>query len=131
MKKSMSVVLSLFLTAANLLAGGKEIQGSDFVDAVDRVVKALEVDDYEKFESFFTEVTKGRQPDELWRGAQGVIYKFGKIQKLELSELDEGFGGAFVKVTFERAVREVFVRLTDELKIRELTYVAPANADQK
>ena len=100
-----------------------------FVDAVKRVVENLEDEDYQAFERLFTDVTKGLQPDELWRAALGVLEKFGNVQKVEFSELDGGSEGAFVKVYFEEATREMFVRLTDENKIRELTYVPPMNVD--
>jgi hypothetical protein len=92
---------------------------------VEQVVEALDAKDYERFESYFTESTIGLQPDELWRGAFGVLAKFGKVTRLDFSRRDEASGGAFVKVQFERAVREVFVRLSREGKLRELTYVPP------
>ena len=119
----------LFLSVAATTLGVEKASEAAFVDAVERVVKALEEKDYETFESYFTEVTKGLQPDEIWRAASGVLGKFGDVQKVEFSELDEGSGGAFVKVHFEKATREMFVRLTDEDKIREFTYVPPMNVD--
>jgi hypothetical protein len=117
----------LIWTFAVMAVAVEKTNEAAFVDAVERVVKALEKKDYDTFEGYFTEVTKGLQPNELWRGAFGVLGKFGRVQRLEFSELDEGSGGAFVKVYFENATREVFVRLTDENKIRELTYVPPMN----
>ena len=100
----------------------------DFLSAVEHVVKAIEAEDYETFEGYFSENTRGAQPDELWRGAFGLLQKFGKIKKLDFREMDEGSGGAFVIVTFENAKRDVFVRLSKKTgKIRELTYVPPTN----
>ena len=91
-------------------------------------MKAIEAEDYETFESYFSENTKGLQPDQLWRGVFGLLQKFGQIKTLEFREMDEGSGGAFVIVTFENAKRDVFVRLSKKSgKIRELTYVPPTN----
>ncbi len=128
MRKGIGLTLAFVSTAAIAIAAEPPKQTA-FVDAVKRVVKNLEDKDYQAFESLFTDVTKGLQPDELWRAALGVLGKFGNVQKVEFSELDEGSGGAFVKVYFETATREMFVRLTDEGKIRELTYVPPMNVD--
>jgi len=128
MRKGIGLTLAFVSTAAIAIAAEPPKQAA-FVDAVKRVVKNLEDKDYQAFESLFTEVTKGLQPDQLWRAALGVLGKFGNVQKVEFSELDEGSGGAFVKVYFEEATREMFVRLTDEDKIRELTYVPPMNVD--
>ena len=128
MRKGIGLTLAFVSTAAMAIAAEAPKEAA-FVDAVKRVVKNLEDKDYQAFESLFTEVTKGLQPDELWRAALGVLGKFGDVQKVEFSELDEGSGGAFVKVYFEEATREMFVRLTDENKIRELTYVPPMNVD--
>ena len=128
MRKRMGLTLAFVSTAAIAIAT-EPPELATFADAVKRVVKNLEDKDYQAFESLFTDVTKGLQPDELWRAALGVLRKFGNVQKVEFSELDEGSGGAFVKVYFETATREMFVRLTDEGKIRELTYVPPMNVD--
>ncbi len=128
MRKGIGLTLAFVSIAATAVAA-EEPKESAFVDAVKRVVKNLEDKDYQAFESLFTEVTKGLQPEELWRAAFGVLGKFGNVQKVEFSELDEGSGGAFVEVYFETATREMFVRLTDEDKIRELTYVPPMNVD--
>jgi len=100
----------------------------DFLGAVEHVVKAIEAEDYETFESYFSENTRGAQPDQLWSGAFGLLQKFGQIEKLDFREMDEGSGGAFLTVTFEKAKRDVFVRLSKKTgKIRELTYVPPTN----
>jgi len=91
-------------------------------------VKAIEAEDYETFESYFSENTRGLQPDQLWSGATRLLQKFGPIESFEFREMDEGSGGAFVIVTFEKAKRDVFVRLSKKTgKIRELTYVPPTN----
>jgi hypothetical protein len=42
-----------------------------------------------------------------------------------LASLDEDSGGAFVKITFASAERELFVRLDGDERIRQLTYVPP------
>jgi len=123
-----STLLALSL-ASSAWSAPPAPEHADFVGAVERVVETVADKDYDAFEALFTEVTKGMQPDELWRGAFGVVGKFGAIQKVEFSELDESSGGAFVKVFFERATREVFLRLTEDRKIEELTYVPPMNAD--
>ena len=128
MRKRMGLTLA-FVSAAAIAIATEPPEQATFADAVKRVVKNLEDKDYQAFESLFTDVTKGLQPDELWRAALGVLGKFGNVQKVEFSELDEGSGGAFVKVYFETATREMFVRLTDEGKVRELTYVPPMNVD--
>jgi len=100
----------------------------DFLSAVEHVVKAIEAEDYETFESYFSENTRGLQPDQLWSGATRLLRKFGRIESFEFREMDEGSGGAFVIVTFENAKRDVFVRLSKKTgKIRELTYVPPTN----
>jgi len=100
----------------------------DFLGAVERVVKAIEAEDYETFESYFSENTRGLQPDQLWSGATRILRKFGRIESFEFREMDEGSGGAFVIITFENAKRDVFVRLSKKTgKIRELTYVPPTN----
>jgi hypothetical protein len=117
------VILSAVISSFQ--APGPERAESEFVRAVERVVEALDAKDYERFESCFTESTIGLQPDELWQGAFGVLAKFGKVTRLDFSRRDEASAGAFVKVQFERAVREVFVRLSREGKLRELTYVPP------
>ena len=128
MRKRIGLTLAFVSIAATAIAA-EEPKEAAFVDAVKQVVKNLEGKDYQAFESLFTDVTKGLQPDELWRAALGVLGKFGDVQKVEFSEFDEGSGGAFIKVYFETATREMFVRLTDEDKIRELTYVPPMNVD--
>ncbi len=128
MRKRMGLTLA-FVSIAVMAIAAEAPKEKVFVDAVKRVVENLEDEDYQAFERLFTDVTKGLQPDELWRAALGVLEKFGNVQKVEFSELDEGSGGAFVKVYFEEATREMFVRLTDENKIRELTYVPPMNVD--
>ncbi len=128
MKKGIGLTLA-FVSIAAIALAAEEPKEAAFVDAVKRVVKNLEDKDYQAFESLFTEVTKGLQPEELWRAAFGVLGKFGNVQKVEFSELDEGSGGAFVEVYFETATSEMFVRLTDEDMIRELTYVPPMNVD--
>ena len=106
----------------------EDLTKEDFLGAVEHVVKAIEAEDYETFESYFSENTRGLQPDQLWRRAFGLLRKFGRIKTLEFREMDEGSGGAFVIVTFENAKRDVFVRLSKKTgKIRELTYVPPTN----
>ncbi len=67
----------------------------DFLSAVELVLKAIEAEDYEAFESYFSENTRGLQPDQLWRGAIGLLRKFGPIESFEFREIDEGSGGAF------------------------------------
>ena len=74
-----------------------------------------------------TAVLPGPSPDSVT--VASWVAKFGAITKVEFSELDESSGGAFVKVFFEGATREVFVRLTEDKKLEELTYVPPMNAD--
>ena len=127
MKQTMGASLLVLLFAS--VAWSAAAEKNDFVEAVERVVETLADEDYDAFEALFTDITKGLQPDELWRGAFRVLGKFGAITKVEFSELDESSGGAFVKVFFEGATREVFVRLTEEKKLEELTYVPPMNAD--
>ena len=96
------------------------------VEAVHRVVHVVGTRDYEGFESLFATRMKGMEPDQLWQGAFVVLMKFGQVKKLAFSELDGD--GAFVRVHFERAQRELYVRLDDENKIRELSYVPPLDA---
>ncbi len=129
MDKVMRVVLGLAVLGVSAAGLGEEsFSKEDFLGAVERVVSAIESDDYETFESYFSENTRGRQPDELWSGAFGLLRKFGKIRNVDFHEMDEGSGGAFVTVTFENAKRDVFVRLSKKTgKIRELTYVPPTN----
>ncbi len=116
----------LLLVAATF--AGEDPTKEDFMGAVERVVKAIEAEDYETFESYFSENTRGLQPDQLWSGATRILRKFGRIESFEFREMDEGSGGAFVIITFENAKRDVFVRLSKKTgKIRELTYVPPTN----
>jgi len=116
----------LLLVAATF--AGEDPTKEDFLGAVERVVKAIEAEDYETFESYFSENTRGLQPDQLWSGATRILRKFGRIESFEFREMDEGSGGAFVIITFENAKRDVFVRLSKKTgKIRELTYVPPTN----
>jgi len=89
------------------------------------LVEALGAGDFEVFESRFAKKVRGMQPEELWQGAQTLITRFGKIENVALASLDEGSGGAFVKVTFARTERAVFVRLDGDEHIRQLTYVPP------
>lgn len=108
-------------------AGAEESRGERFVGPVRGLVDALDKEDFESFRALFAKRTRGMQPDELWRSARGLLAKFGKIRAVEFSSLneDEDSGGAYVKVQFERATREVFVRLNAEDKIRQLLYVPP------
>ena len=116
----------LLLVAATF--AGEDPTKEDFMGAVERVVKAIEAEDYETFESYFSENTRGLQPDQLWSGATRILRKFGRIESFEFREMDEGSGGAFVIITFENAKRDVFVRLSKKTgKIRELTYVPTTN----
>ena len=69
-----------------------------------------------------------RQPEELWQSAGVLIHKFGKIGGIELARSDTDAKGVFVKVTFENATRELFVRMKDG-KVRQLDYVPPPDAD--
>lgn len=104
----------------------EENKAGKFVAALELVIKALSANDYEKFETYFTKNTVGMQPNELWPAAKGVLTKFGNVKRLEFSQLEGE--GAFVKMHFEQATREVFIRLDEQNKIRELTYVPPAEA---
>ena len=120
-----AVLLVGFIVLAGVAHAEEKVNEAAFVEAVDRVVKAVAANDYELFESYFAKVIKNMQPEEIWRGAFVVMDKFGNVHKLEFSELDEDSGGAFVRVSFERATRDVFVRLTEDNKIKELSYVPP------
>lgn len=94
------------------------------VAAVETLVAAHQAEDQDAWNAQFYERVRGRQPDELWQSAGVLIQKFGKIQKTELAKWDADAKGAFVKVTFENATRELFVRMKDG-KVRQLDYVPP------
>ena len=98
------------------------------VAAVKALIEAYEAEDHETWNALFYKRVRGRQPDELWQSAGVLIYKFGKIESIELARWDADAKGAFVKVTFENAVRELFVRMKDG-KVRQLDYVPPPDAD--
>jgi len=94
-----------------------------YTRAVERVPLAIKADDFELFESYFVPTTVGMQPNELWRGALGVLLKFGPVHRIEFSEMDGD--AAFVKVHFQNASRELVVQFGDKDKLRELSYVPP------
>jgi len=96
-----------------------------YVRAVERIVQAIKADDRALFESYFTPTTIGMQPNEMWRGALGILLKFGPVHRIEFSEMDGD--AAFVKVHFQRAAREMVVQFDDAGKLRELSYVPPTN----
>jgi len=102
-----------------------DIEGTAYVASVRALVNVLRDGDSEAFEARFAKKVRGMQPDELWQAAHNLVARFGEIEGVELASLDEESGGAFVKVTFANAKREVFVRLSGEKKIRQLTYVPP------
>ena len=111
-----------------LLAGSavaSDAQASAHVENVRALVDAFGADDFEAFESRFAKKVRGMQPDELWEAAQTLVARFGEIQGVAFASLDEDSGGAFVKVTFAQAERELFVRLNEDKRIRQLTYVPP------
>ena len=119
---AMAVLVGLLLVA-NVSAS--DTQGGAYVAHVRALVEAVGAGDFEAFESRFAKKVRGLQPDELWEGAQTLVTRFGEIQDVALASLDEDSGGAFVKVTFAHAEREVFVRLGEDERIRQLTYVPP------
>ena len=106
-------------------AGFSDTDGSAHVESVRALVEAFGASEFEAFETRFAEKVRGMQPDELWQGAQTLVARFGEIQGVALASFDEDSGGAFVKVTFAHAEREVFVRLGEDERIRQLTYVPP------
>ena len=111
-----------------LLAGGtgaSDTQASAHVENVRGLVEALSAGDFEAFETRFAKKVRGMQPDELWKAAHTLVTRFGEIQDVALASLDEDSGGVFVKVTFAHAERELFVRLNEDNRIRQLTYVPP------
>ncbi|MCI0485330.1 MAG: hypothetical protein L0229_01890 [Blastocatellia bacterium] len=112
--------------AGNALCQDEQSKKDRFVRAVERVVAALDAEDYSKFESLIDKGVTSISAQELWPAARGILAKFGKVQKVEFSEFDGD--GAFVKVQFERAKREVYVRLNDQDKFIELTYVPPGHS---
>ena len=111
-----------------LLAGGagaSDGQAIAHVENVRALVEAFSAGDFESFESRFAKKVRGMQPDELWQAAHTLVARFGEIQGVALASLDEDSGGAFVNVTFAHAERELFVRLNEDKRIRQLTYVPP------
>ena len=96
------------------------------VAVVKTLVEAFEAEDQKTWNAQFSERVRGRQPDELWQSAAGLISKFGKIEKIELARWDTDSKGAYVKLTFETATRELFVRM-EEGKVRQLDYVPPTS----
>ncbi len=87
------------------------------VEIVKTLVKAFEAGDQKTWNAQFSERVPGSQPDELWKSAGVLISKFGKIEKIQLARWDTDSKGAFVKITFENATRELFVRM-EEGKVR-------------
>jgi hypothetical protein len=116
------VLVGLLLGAS---AGASDAPGGGYVESVRAVVDAFGAGDFGAFASQFARKVRGMQPDELWEGAQTLVTRFGEIENVALASFDEDSGGAFVKVTFARAERELFVRLDGEGRIRQLTYVPP------
>ena len=110
------------------MADAPAIDPEAHVAAVKALIEAYEAEDQETWNALFYKRVRGRQPDELWQSAGVLIYKFGKIESIELARWDADAKGAFVKVTFENAVRELFVRMKDG-KVRQLDYVPPPDAD--
>ena len=98
------------------------------VAVVRTLIEAYEAEDQETWNAQFYKRVRGRQPEELWQSASVLTSKFGKIEKVELARWDAGAKGAFIKVTFENATRELFVRMKDG-QVRQLDYVPPANAE--
>jgi hypothetical protein len=119
---AIAVLVGLLLVAN---VGASDAQGGIYVAHVRALVEAVGAGNFEAFESRFAKKVRGLQPDELWEGAQTLVTRFGEIQDVALASLDEDSGGAFVKVTFAQAEREVFVRLGEDERIRQLTYVPP------
>ena len=98
------------------------------VAAVKTIIEAYGAEDQKAWNGLFYERVRGRQPDELWQSAGVLIQKFGKIEGIELARSDTEAKGVFVKVTFENATRELFVRMKSG-KVRQLDYVPPPDAD--
>lgn len=117
--------MSLLFFAGEALCQDDQSKKDRFVKAVEGVIAALDAQDYSRFESLIATGVTSISAKDLWPAARGILAKFGKAQKVEFSEFDGD--GAFVKVQFERAKREVYVRLDEQDKFIELTYVPPGH----
>ncbi len=120
-RSAIAALVGLLLAGS---AGASDAQASH-VENVRALVEAFSAGDFEAFESRFAKKVRGMQPDELWQAAHTLVARFGEIQDVALASFDEDSGGAFVKVTFAHAERELFVRLNEDKRIRQLTYVPP------
>ena len=126
------ILLVLAIAAAPFAAAASEDalapEPQAHVAAVQALIDAYQAEDQETWNGLFYKRVRGQQPDELWQSAGVLIHKFGEIEKIELGTWDADAKGAFVKVTFESATRELFVRMKDG-KVRQLDYVPPPDAD--
>lgn len=102
-------------------------EGVRYVDALAAAVQAFGRKDFEAFDELFTPNTVGMQPNELYRAAFQVVTQFGAIRKLEFVGLEEG--SARLRLHLGETARDFIVQLEDG-KIRELTYVPPAQRHQ-
>ena len=121
-------LLALAVAGTPMTVGAGEDPAPDtdaHLKAVETLVTAYQAEDRDTWNAQFYERVRGQQPDELWQSAGVLTQKFGKIEKTELAKWDADAKGAFVKVTFENATRELFVRMKDG-KVRQLDYVPPA-----
>lgn len=127
MKRLPTAILLVGVLTGPCLGAYQVRRETPFVKTVERLAAAVEADDYDAFAAYFTARTIGMQPEQLWRGARGVIGRFAKVVKITFSEFDDlAPEGAYVTVKFESATRDVFIRLQGE-KIKQLEYVPPTN----
>ena len=117
--------MSLLFFAREALCQDDQSKKDRFVRAVESIVSALDAQDYSRFESLIAKDVASISAQDLWPAARGILAKFGKVQKVEFSEFDGD--GAFVRVQFEKVKREVYVRLNEQDKFIELTYVPPGH----
>ena len=126
------ILLTLAVAAAPFVAAASDdppaVDPDAHVAAVKSLIEAYDAKDQETWNGLFYERVRGRQPEELWQSAGVLIQKFGKIEAIELARSDAEAKGVFVKVTFESATRELFVRMKNG-KVRQLDYVPPPDAD--
>lgn len=122
--------IALALATTPWPAAGAEIDEQAFVEVANQIAKALNKVDVESFRAVMTDeyfesslAEEGKTPEE-WaadqeRGTQQMLELMGKVERVELAELDPP-DGAFFTLHHEHGSSELFLVLDESHRVTEV-----------